>query len=787
MSETLSQHLVAALRSTAQSYAAGDQVAPCAVLWTDPEHLWESVMPTLQVLLPELFLLGRYAPEQRTGPALWLRCIEARLVDLAPPAGTTPLFYLPGISHEQLRNAEDCPSELAALVELLYRGALWLHVNGKEWTPFSFMVSKHGGLDLNVAKDQPTHDALMGALPSLLTVPITQLQGRLDAEFFNALVAPDATGLLLRWLSDPDAFKQSHSGASWKAFCQQCKTDFGLDPSRDGPLKTAQRLASRANSWHMVWRRFAEAPANYPGIVEWLRRAAPQDPGMFESAEVWPSINENEERKLQQALECLNDRPQDEAIRRVAGLEAQHAGRRSHPWQTLGLSPLATALAPLAQLAVLCKTNPGAPTPHTYAQFYFNDGWRVDAAALATMGIIAACGTPEQQGAVLGCLRAIYLPWLDAAARHLQKLIHDHGQSVARRTFPIEPAAGRLVLFADGLRMDVARQLAERLADAGVESTSDWEWSTIPSVTASAKPAASPIADGVKGGAADDEFSTRLVATGQLLTQDRFVVTLKERGWQFLGANETGNPSGSAWTEAGTLDKRGHSKGWKLARSVDTEVRDLVSRVTALLKAGWAEIMVVTDHGWLLMPGGLPKVELKASLTETRWSRCAALKADAQTDALAFQWRWNPTVMMTSPPGAGSYLAGTEYSHGGVSLQEMVTPVLRVLATKSAGNSARLLEAKWTGAKCRVSVRGRREGMRVDVRSSQADPNSSLLTDKQAREITADPDRDGLATDGKVSVFLEDDADMGKQAEVVLLDSSGLVIHSLPTTLGLSA
>ena len=65
--------------------------------------------------------------------------------------------------------------------------------------------------------------------------------------------------------------------------------------------------------------------------------------------------------------------------------------------------------------------------------------------------------------------------------------------------------------------------------------------------------------------------------------------------------------------------------------------------------------------------------------------------------------------------------------------------------------------------------------MRVDVRTSQTDSNSSLLTDKQAREITAD---------GKVTVFLEDDADIGKQAEVVLLDDSGQVIHALPTTLG---
>jgi hypothetical protein len=773
MSEPISQRLVAALRSPAQSFAAGDQVAPCAVLWTDPERLWEAVIPDLQVMLPELFLLGSYALEKRTGPALWLRCIEARLVDSAPLAGTTPIFYLPGISRERLRAAEDCPQELAALVELQYRGAMWLHVNGKEWTPYAFLVSKHGGLDLDVAKDQATLDALAGALPSLMAEPLSQLQGRrLDSEFFNGLVAPDATGLLLRWLSGPEAFKQRRSDAEWKAFCQQCKAEAGFDPVKDGPLKAASLLAARMNHWSKVWQRFAEAPANYAGIVEWLKRAAPKNPGMFDSAEVWPNINESEERALQRALESLVDRPQDEVICRVAELEAQHAQRRAYPWQQLGLSPVVTALAPLAQLAGLCQTTPGAPTPEVYAAGYASEGWRVDAAALATM---AACGSPEQHGAVLGVLRAVYLPWLEITARHLQQLIHNNGQSVSRGAKPIEAAAGRLVVFADGLRMDVAQQLAEKLAAVGIESSQDWTWSAIPAVTATAKPAASPIADLVQGGDASDEFATRLISTGQLLTQDRFVTALKERGWQFLGADETGDPTGSAWTEAGALDKRGHTEGWKLARSVETEVRDLASRIGALLNAGWTEVVVVTDHGWLLVPNGLPKVELKAFLTETRWSRCAALKAEAQTDALAFKWHWNPAVMMASPPGAGSFRAGIEYSHGGVSLQEMVTPVLRVKSTQPAGGSARLLEAKWTGAKCRVSVGGACAGVRVDVRSSQTDPNSSLLTDKHARETT---------TDGKVTVFLEDDADIGKHAEIVLLDASGQVIHSLSTQLG---
>ena len=773
MSDTLAQRLIAALRTSAQAYASGDQVAPCAVLWPDPERLWESVMPGLLPMLPELYVLGAYAPEQRTGPALWLRCIEARVVAGAPEPGTAPIFYLPGISRDKLRAAEDCPQELAALVELQYRGVMWLHGNGKEWTPNAFLVSKHGGLELDVARDQATLDALAGALPSLVGEPVGQLRGRrLDAEFFNGLVAPDATGLLLRWLGDPDGFRQRCSTAEWKAFCQQCKADFRFDPVKDGPLKAAKLLAERASPWNKVWQRFAEAPANYAGIVEWLTRAQPKDPTMFDTAEVWPGINELEERKLQLALELLVDRPQDEVIRRVAELEAQQGARRAYPWQKLGLSQLATALEPLAQLAALCRNAPGAPDPAAYAESYAVEGWRVDAAALATL---AACGSPEKHGAVLGTVRAVYLPWLETTARHLQQLIRDSGHTVSKRSESIKPATGRLVLFADGLRMDVARQLAEKLAAAGIESTPDWEWSTIPSVTATAKPAASPIADAVQGGEAADGFTSRLIATGQLLTQDRFLAALQERGWQCLGPDETGDPSGFAWTEAGALDKRGHNEGWKLARSIETEVRDLVSRIGALLRAGWTEVFVVTDHGWLLLPGGLPKVELKSFLAEHQWGRCAAMKAKSRAESTAFKWHWNPQVTIASPPGAGCFRASMDYSHGGVSLQEMVIPVLRVAAVRQAGATARLKDAKWTGAKCKVSVGGNCEGVQVDVRTSLSDPSTSLLADGQARETTAD---------GKVTVFLEDDGDIGKKADIVLLDKTGQVIASLPTTLG---
>jgi hypothetical protein len=772
--QTVQDTLAESLRGAARAFAPGDQVAPCAVLWLDPERLWEPVVPALRATIPELFVLGSYAPADGSGPALWLRCVEARTVAEAPPAGTTPAFYLPGVSRERIKDLETITAGLAPLAEIQFRGIVWLHSNGKEWTPLAFLLSQQGGLGLDVPRDQATQDALLRALPKLLQERVEDLRARvLNAEFFNELIAPDAAGLILRWLHDPEGFAKRTSDSEWNAFCQQCKADYRLDPEKDGPLKAAHLLASRGHHWSLVWQRFAEAPAHYEGVVQWLRRAAPKSSNLFDTGEVWPSINDQQERELATALAALANKPLDEAARRLKELEQQHGVRRRYPWRALGLSPFAVALEPLARVAALVEKTPGGPTGEAFAELYVEQAWEVDAAALEVM---AGCDTAEQHGPVLGALRAVYLPWLETTARHLQHLLAEAGGSPGRRHAASEAVAGIGVLFADGLRFDVAKRLTERLAQAGMDVSLDWDWAPLPTVTATAKPFCSPLAESFKSGDITDEFAPNL-ETGQRVTQDRFLQTLKADGWQVLGANETGDPAGFAWTEAGTLDRRGHTEGWKLAHAVAGDVRDLASRIVSLLNAGWSEVHVVTDHGWLLLPHGLPKVELKSFLAEHRWGRCAAIKPAVTTNLPEVTWHWNETVRVVVPPGVGCFRAGMEYSHGGVSLQEMVVPRLTVRAGGRPTGGARLVEARWTGARCRIVVEGAVAGLAVDVRSRIGDASTSFLAGGQPKAV---------GVDGAVTVFLEDDADIGKEATVVLLDDSQQVIDSLPTELGAS-
>lgn len=774
MSRTIRIAITEALHSTAKAYAPGDQVPPCAVLWLDSDQLWAPVIPDLGKAMRELFVLGPYAPAEHRGPALWLRCVEARTVPEAPVADTTPIFYLPNVRLEQLRDLESIHSELAPLAEMQFRGTLWLHPNGKEWTPFAFLVSGHGGLGLDIPRDQATQDALLRALPKLMEERVDDLRGRvLDADFFNELVAPDAAGLILRWLNDPDGFRKRMDVPEWKAFCQQCTADYRLDPEKDGSIRAAELLANRSNHWGTVWKRFAESPANYRGVVEWLRRAAPKGRSMYDTGEVWPSINDELERELGVALSALKDQPQDTAAREILQLESHHGIRRRYPWRILGVSPLAVALEPLAKVATLTQKTPGGPTAEAFAEVYVKQAHEVDAAAIAVM---AACEALDQHEPVLGALRSVYLPWLEATARHLQQLLAGVRKSPSRRHPVFKSLSGHVVLFADGLRFDVATLLKNQLAEDGREVILDWDWTPLPSVTATAKPMCSPLADSLKTGEINDEFSPTL-ENGQRVTQDRFVHALKAGGWQVLEGTETGDPRGSAWTEGGTLDKRGHNEGWKLARAVSAEVRDLAIRIRQLIDAGWSEIHVVTDHGWLLVPGGLPKVELKAFLVEQRWGRCAAIKHGVATNLPEFTWQWNDVVRVVVPPGAGCFKAGLEYSHGGVSLQEMVVPHMTVRAGLGRRPEARIAEARWTGARCRIMVEGALGGMYLDIRSCQGDADTSFLESKRAK---------ALSEDGTVVVFLANDADIGKPATIVLLDESNQVVHSSATTLGVN-
>lgn len=144
------------------------------------------------------------------------------------------------------------------------------------------------------------------------------------------------------------------------------------------------------------------------------------------------------------------------------------------------------------------------------------------------------------------------------------------------------------------------------------------------------------------------------------------------------------------------------------------------------MAAGWKSVRVVTDHDWLLLPGGLPKIELPGSLTDNKWGRCACLKPGASTNQSLYSWFWNPHHHFVLADGVSCFKNGEEYTHGGLSLQECLT--LELMVIRKAGVirsvSAVVTDVVWKGLRCTVAVDGSFMGLSLDIRQQPGDASS---------------------------------------------------------------
>jgi hypothetical protein len=775
---TVLASVASALRSAA-AYDRNDQVAPAAVLWPDEARQWESLIPKLREVMPELITLGDFDRTGTTkiGPAIWVKCMVSRGLPMANwTANATPVVYIPGFGRHHLKAIETCPPELKPLAELQYRGVYFTQVNGKDWTLRAFMQSADGGLGLDLASDAATLAAMQEALVELADVRVSDLSGRpIAAADFHQMLTPDPSRTMLEWMADPSAYK-AQAGGRWSAFRTVCKDKFSFDPDKTDPVKAGQLLAERQGAWAGVWSRFEEHPAAYPGVKELLRRAKPVGTGsLFGGASfqtVYPQDNEAAEAELRADLIAVGKLHDAAARGRIADLEARHSPRRAIVWAKAGASPLAMALKHLAELAKLAEKPLGGVAHADVALLYAEVGWKVDAAALDALTCVRGQADFDAVG---GAVAALYGPWLARSAEHFQSLVAKDPLPTAGAGEVLGIAPGECMLFADGLRMDVGQRLAAELAKRSLDPAIDWRWAPVPTVTATAKPAASPVSRQVsRTSSGGENFTPQVASNGKEWTQDRFRVLLKEAEIEVLSGAD-GKVGNAAWVEAGTLDARGHSEQARLAWFIADEVRLLADKIEALLAAGWASVKVVTDHGWLLLPGGLPKSTLPKYLTETRWGRCAEIKQGAIPEVQVHPWHWNREVMIAAAPGISCFKMGDAYAHGGLSPQECVVPTITVRRKGAVpvGGSARIVSMSWSNLRARVLVEGQSVHS-VDVRLSAEDRTSSVLNEREPVVV---------GKDGSVRLYAHDDHD-GVAAEVVALDEAGNVLTRIRTVVG---
>lgn len=678
----LIDYLAEQLRSSA-NYNSAVQLAPAAILWTDIECQWQSAMPAIKQFLPELVELGEYDPANQIGPAIWIKCaIAGVLEEYKLPKGKTPIIYLPGVGRKELRAIEQCPDELRPLAELQYRGCWWAYnTAGRDWSVGSFLTNPRVGLELDVAKDKKTQDAILKILPDLLESPDESLRGKkLEAQDFIDIVMNDPAKDILGWLNNPDEKNALWKDSKWPVFQQACSDNFGFDPELGATELVLIKLCEAEGEWQAVWQRFKDTAHNLPLLVEHLNVIQPE--GLAFTASHYLAENLKDENELSAKLQGFGNKQTNAIKDQIISLFEAHSDRKTWIWHSLDRSPWLTILEQLALVVEHTDIAFTGPSVEVMANTYQERFWQADAAAIQSMAVAKDI---NQQQVVADILAVIYTPWLEQVTLNFQSLVRAGGypgktsnSGQVQESTAKYNVSSQVVFFVDGLRFDTAKTLQQKLDKLAVSTDLQTNWCAIPSLTATAKAAVTPVAELLSGSQENDNFIPTVASSGSEFSAYHLKKSLSEKSWQYLDGLDTGESTGNAWVQTGDLDNMGHKQQMKMPLSIDAILDDVVARVDGLLKAGWQHIRIVTDHGWLWVPNKLTEANISKNIVKKRLARCAILKDNVDTAELKLPWHWNENVTVAMAPGIAGYVAGDYYNHGGLSLQECLTPVLNI-------------------------------------------------------------------------------------------------------------
>ena len=762
---------VAQALNQAKQHNGNIMVKPEVILWPDPELQWNAVIPILQETLPALLIYGAYDQSKKQGPAIWLKCMIAQAL---PEANwgikETPIIYLPGISKNDLKNIHNAGLDFQPLIEYQYTGTVFTQENGREWTIMAFIQNPLNGLGIKVAQDVATKEALKKSLPTLFQDPDVLLgKAIIDAEYLNNQLFPDIIPNILKWMCKGDmAFANMDQGRK-EVFFNLCKSQYDFEPDHKNIKAIAEKLGEQKNAWKYVWQHFANAPKKYPELQELLQLAKPADlgSGMFAfPEESWPQVNKEKEEDLNKSLIAISKLPVKDAAIKLKVLDAQHGLRRNWVWAELGQAPLVNALYYLLQMAEKAIE----PFPFTNIDdlkiYYTTNGFRIDQAMRKSL---ASLKTEKDKNAIKSVITTVYKPWLESVTQKFQSLIEKDASIFTDQTAFHESES--FVLFVDAFRFELAEEFSNKLKELKYKIDLQTDWSAIPSLTPTAKPNVSPIANAVATDSQFSDFRPRL-KSGKDLQTAVFRESLAAHNLILVTNPSDIVPGKNHWQEIGDIDTKGHEEQADMVKRIEELFEQVLEILEVAFSKGIKRIKIVTDHGWLLLPGGLPKEELKKDLTETRWGRCALIKDGAKTDLLHLPWRWNPSIFIAYAPGISFFRKNEEYAHGGISIHECLVPVLFVENGNVPIIQGEIKIVKWVNLKCNISTNDVPDGYSIDIRTKYNDEQSSIVL--SANKILK----------GNMVTLMINDVAESAAATIVLLDDTGRIMDKKPTTVG---
>jgi hypothetical protein len=770
MSASIYDKVVHALKQ-AGNHNSNVMVKPEVILWPDPENQWCDVMEVLQESIPHLLIYGRYEPSKKQGPAIWLKCMIAKVLPEANwDEDAIPIIYLPGVAKSDLRNVENAVFNFQPLLEYQYTGTLFIQENGREWSILAIVENPTNGLGIKIAHDNATKEALKKTLPSIFQDrEVLANKTIIDADYLNNQLFPDIIPTILKWMCKGDVFLNTMDSGKREVFTNLCRSQYDFEPDFRNIIAIAEKLGAQKNAWKYVWQMYANAPKRYPEMEDLLRSAKPSDLGSGIFAlpqESWPQVNEEKEDALRQSLVEAAKLDVHKALDELHKLEEEHCPRRKWVWFEIGKSPLTDSLQYMVQMA----TAAAAPFPSTSIDalktYYETSGYKADQYMRKSL---AAVKSAKDKAIVISLIQLLYKPWLEKITNKFQALVKTDPSIFTAQSATDEKEA--FVLFVDAFRFELAEAFMDRISQVNRTISLKAVWSAIPSVTPTAKPHVSPIATAISTHSNINEFRPQLNNSKDLKT-NIFREALTEKHFKYVTHANDIRAEGNYWQEIGDIDTKGHQEQSDIVKRIDELFDQVQEAINVAFEKGIKRIKIVTDHGWLLLPGGLPKTELNTHLAETRWGRCAIIKEGAHTDLLHLPWRWNPDVFIAYAPGISFFKKNEEYAHGGISIHECLVPILTIEQTNTPVSSAIIREVKWVNLKCNVVTENASDLFTIDIRTRYNDEKTSIVvsTRKTVKE-------------NKGVLMVNDDAE-AKSATVVLLDEHGKIIDRKPTTVG---
>ncbi len=724
-----------------------DGVPRRALLWLDPDGAFARLVPHLAPALAEQGVrLLRYAPEEGTGH---LR-LKLELLRLEAEPEARAVLYLKGFAPTDLEPRPDGGlPRLWSVFEYRYKGSVW--GRGKAPEPgavpqphtLATWLRTHG---VSFA-DEKTRRALTRDGPdSLLTRYAERMRESSPDSWPSPLRLSDVLEALggdprqrLRALlaAPGNELRRWEQAQETDLILARLKEEFGLSPPegawdgeeladafaiqlalteafeafgepQDFPyqprLPTSPEQRQRAASFlrqdvfaHMELgprfrRRVRRLERDYP-LADWAEARDGQPLGLpLLGVERWRRFLRRLEERAADGWRAAADLLDAERGALEAAGELPDEGEAG--WAVA--RDLAELLAEVWRLEEPVRSSKRAAD---LVRLHEEEGWRID---LLHLEVLAACVRSHGPAVVRRLADAAYVEHVSLAAERLWEMVEGEGAwppaglpdvTALRAGLWERPRAHKAVIVTDGLRIDLACLLRDRL-----EGTTELEavLATLPTNTPFGMAALLPAPE--EGFRVDLSSGKPSIAAGGVSRieardgrKDLLLAAVgagKKRpgiGFADLEALLKGEPTPEApflVVFDNTIDELGHKGTEQFPLLVDKFAADLRRAILLLHEAGVAEVHVVTDHGFLLLPpeavDGQGRPELPAAQVLHKDLRWAALKPEVAVDGLLkLPLPLDPdAAVLGFPRGVRSLKKAEGYMHGGISLQECVVPHL---------------------------------------------------------------------------------------------------------------